>query len=126
MNIAALLTTPYVQRALFVLGAAMIAWGFSSWRYHVGYSEAQHDRSVADLVAYKSETERLGQLSDVLESRIAQLRDVQPKIIERYHNVVVTNPLPADCRLDSERLQFITGAIEAANTGKPSEPVPKD
>jgi hypothetical protein len=126
MNIAALFTNPYVQRALFALGATLIAWGFSSWRYHVGYAAAERDREVADLVAYKNESERLSHLSDVLESRIAELRDVQPKIIERYHRVVVTSPLPADCLLDPERLQLITRAIEAANTGEPVKPLPQD
>lgn len=126
MNFAALLANPYVVRALLALGATMMAWGFSSWRYHVGYTDAEHDRSVADLVAYKHETERLAQISDLLEGRIALMREVQPKIIERYNHVIVQNPLPTDCSLDADRLRVITRAIEAANTGKSSEPLPKD
>lgn len=126
MNPIALLANPYVVRSLVIAGALLAFWSFSSWRYHVGYSDAEHDRAVADLVAYKHESERLAQISDVLEVRIAALRDVQPKIIERYNHVTVQNPLPADCRLDPERMQLITRAIEAANSGEPGKPVPKD
>lgn len=126
MNWAALLANKYVVQAAAALAVILAAWGYGAWQYHSGYGDAEHDRAVDDLVAYKHESERLAQVADLLEARIATMRDIQPKIIERYHRVVVTNPLPADCRLDPERLQLITRAIEAANTGKPGEPVPKD
>ena len=126
MNWIALLANQWVQRGLIAFGVVLMAWGVSSWRYHAGYSAAEHDRAVADLVAYKHETERLARISDELEARISGMRDIQPKIIERYNNVTVQNPLPVDCRLDSERLRIITGAIEAANSGKLSKPLPKN
>jgi len=126
MNFAALLANKYVVQAAAALAVILAAWGYGAWRYHSGYGDAEHDRAVADLVAYKHESERLAQVADLLEARIATMRDIQPKIIERYNRVVVQNPLPADCRLDPVRLQLITRAIEAANSGEPGKPVPKD
>lgn len=126
MNFVTLMANPYVVRALVAFGFCLALWGFGSWRYHSGYGDAKHDRAVADLVAYKGEVERIATLSDQLEAKISELRDVQPKIIERYNRVVVEKPLPADCRLDDERLQHITRAIEAANSIQPSKLLPKN
>lgn len=115
----------------FIQGAAAIlfvlsAWGYGAWKYSSGYDDAQQERSMADLVAYVGESNRLALLANELEARIAELRDVQPKIIERYNRVVVEKPLPVDCRLDIDRMQHITRAIEAANSDKPSQPLPKN
>lgn len=126
MNFAALLANRYVGYIAGALAVLLGAWAYGSWQYHSGYGAAKHDRAVADLVAYKGEVERIAHLSDELESRIASLRDIQPKIIERYNRVVVEKPLPADCRLDDERLRHVTRAIEAANSVNLIKPVPKD
>lgn len=126
MSFLTLLGNPYVVRTAVAFGVVLALWGFGQYRYHSGYGAAEHDRAVADLVAYKAESERLAQLSDELEKRISDLRDVQPKIIERYNRVVVEKPLPVDCRIDDERLQHIARAIAAANSGQPGKPVPKD
>lgn len=126
MNWVALLTNKYVIQGAAALLVILVAWAYGAWQYHSGYGDAEHDRAVADLVAYRHESERLALISDELEARIAALRDVQPKIIERYNRVVVEKPLPADCRLDPERLRIITRAIEAANSGQSGKPLPKD
>lgn len=126
MNFLALLANKYVIQGAVALIVLLAAWGYGQWKYHVGYGAAENDRAVADLVAYKGEVERMANLSDQLETRIAELRDVQPKIIERYNRVVVEKPLPADCRLDDERLQHVTRAIEAANSIQLGKSVPKN
>lgn len=126
MNWVSLLANKYVIQGAAALALILAAWGYGALRYHSGYDDAERARSMADLVAYVDESHRLSILANELETRIAELRDVQPKIIERYNRVVVEKPLPVDCRLDSDRLQHITSAIEAANSGKPSEPLPKN
>ena len=122
----AVLTNRYVLGAAGILVGLAALWGFGQYKYHVGYTEAERARSMADLVAFVEESHRLAILSDQLEQRIAELREVQPKIIERYNSVVVEKPLPADCRIDAGRLQQLSSAIKAANSGQPGEPVPKN
>lgn len=63
-------------------------------------------------------------LSATLETQLTEMRQVQPKIIERYTNVANSKPLPIECVIDSDRLRELNAAVQAANTRKPGQPMP--
>ena len=124
MPILMLLTNKYVQFALIAVVALAALWGYGKHRYSLGYSQAQKERYVADLESFQAESKRLQGLSTVIENQLAEFRAIEPKVIERYTNVVTQVPLPATCRVDSERMRTINSAIEAANSSQPSKPLP--
>ncbi|MGC0152784.1 hypothetical protein ACPRNU_10035 [Chromobacterium vaccinii] len=80
---------------------------------HRGTAEAR-----ADMEGYRAEAERLHALSERIETTLSALRQVQPKIIERYNHVVEKQPLPVDCRPGADRLRELNAAIEAANAAR--------
>lgn len=100
-----------------VLGAAgaWVHW-YGSSQYQAGIDKANADHTLAELTEFKTQTARLGGISDSLEGALVLLREAQPKIIERYTRVEVQSPLPAGCRLDAGRLQYINEAGRLANS----------
>lgn len=108
---------------LMALGASVLLYGSS--RYDDGVAKANADHTLAELNEFKSQTARLGGISDSLEGALVTMRDAQPKIIERYTRVEVQSPLPAGCRIDAGRLQHINEAGRLANSaGKLGPAVP--
>ena len=124
MPILTILSNRYVQLTLLVAVALAALWGYGKHQHSLGYSQAQKERYVADLESFQAESKRLQGLSTVIENQLAEFRAIEPKVIERYTNVVTQIPLPATCRVDSERMRTINSAIEAANSSQPSKPVP--
>lgn len=118
-----LISNKYALAALGAVLSVLCFWGFGKYQHAQGYAKAQNDRAFADLAAFKSEAERLQGLSVTLETQLTEMRQAQPKIIERYTNVANTKPLPADCVIDSDRLRELNSAIQAANTRKSGQPM---
>ncbi|MEN7429637.1 hypothetical protein VA599_02700 [Chromobacterium sp. TRC.1.1.SA] len=126
---------------VYALGGLLLAalWAGTVWRAYGHGREVERlqaaavtasadaSRARGDLDVYRAETVRLHQVSVDIEARLDQLRNVNPKIIERYNRVVEQVPLPADCRPGPERLRELNTAIAAANAaiaGKHGEAVP--
>lgn len=114
----ALLANRYVLFAVLLSAGILGLWGYGKYQFHVGFQAAENIHHLADLESFKSETIRLNGLSQTLERQLTALREVQPKIIERYNRVVIEKPLPADCIIDSGRLRELNTAIKAANTNQ--------
>lgn len=120
---------PLLRAALpYLVGAAVLAaavlgvrW-YGAFQYRAGVAKANADHTLAELTEFKSQTARLGGISDTLEGALVALRDVKPKTIERYTRVEVQSPLPAGCRIDSERLQHINEAGRMAFSASQSGP----
>ena len=123
---------PLVRAAVpYLIGAAVLSaavlgmrW-YGAAQYQAGVDQANAEHTLSELTEFKTQTARLGGISNNLEDALVALRDAQPKIIERYTRVEVQSPLPAGCRIDAERLQHINEAGRLANTaGQPSTAVP--
>ncbi|WP_419343040.1 hypothetical protein ACM1PE_09065 [Achromobacter sp. PD1] len=120
---------PLLRAALpYLVGAAVLAaavlgvrW-YGAVQYRAGIDQAKVDHMLAELVEFKAQTARISGISETLESALAALRAASPKIIERYTRVEVQSPLPAGCRIDSERLQRINEAGHMANSASQSGP----
>ena len=121
--ILSLLNNKYAQIALAVVVGLTALWGFGRYKHSLGYSQAQNERHVADLEAFRTESERLQALSATVEAQLAQLRSLAPTFLEEYENVTNEKPLSTDCFIDPDRLRQLNAAIEAANTRKSSESV---
>lgn len=119
-----LLGNKYVQFALIAVVALAAMWGYGKRQHSLGYSQAQNERYVADLESFQAESKKLQGLSVIIENQLAEFRAIEPKVIERYTNVVVQKPLPAMCLVDPERLRSINAAIASANSSQSSKSLP--
>jgi len=112
--------------ALLVAGV----WRYGHTRYQAGMAAQQHAQTLAELQAFRAESERLSGLSVALSQRIATLAAVRPKLIERYTHEIRQAPLPAGCFIDAGRLRHLNAALAAANaaiaTGESVHPLPFD
>lgn len=97
--------------ASFTFGAFI----YGQVQYRAGRTECQTAQYVAELEAFRDESEHLATISADLQEWVTALSAVKPTVIERYTRVEVEKPLPADCRIDSGRLQRINEGIRAAN-----------
>lgn len=97
--------------ATFIFGAFI----YGQVQYRSGQMECQTAQYVAELEAFRDESERLATISADLQEWVTGLSAVKPTVIERYTRVEVEKHLPADCRIDSERLQRINEGISKAN-----------
>ncbi|NHC62583.1 hypothetical protein [Paenalcaligenes suwonensis] len=93
-------------------------WLYGGIQYRAGQSDCKAAQYVADLEAFRDESERLALISIELQERVNALNTIKPTVIERYTRVEVEKPLPADCRIDPERLQHINEGIRAANASR--------
>lgn len=118
-----LLNNKYILAAIATVAVLAGLWGYGALQHSRGYDEAVSERHTADLEAFKIESERLQGLSASLEAQLTVIREAKPIIIERYINVAAKTPLPADCRIDNDRLLSINSAIQSVNTSKPVESV---
>ena len=119
-----LLTNKYVQMVLGTLAVLAALWGFGEYRYTEGHAAAVAEQHMAELEAFKVEAGQLAGISTAIETQIAALRAEQPKVIERYTNVIQKAPLPVDCIIDPDRVRALNDAITAANTRKHGGAVP--
>ncbi len=113
---------PYVIGAALVVVAILGVRWYGTSQFRAGVDKANADHTLAELTEFKSQTARLGGISDTLESALTAMRDAKPKTIERYTRVEVQSPLPAGCRIDAERLQHINEAGRLANTASQLRP----
>lgn len=113
---------PYLIGAGLVAVALMGVRWYGASQFRAGVDKANADHTLAELIEFKTQTARLGGVSDTLESALTAMRDAKPKTIERYTRVEVQSPLPAGCRIDVERLQHINEAGRLANTASQSGP----
>jgi len=97
--------------AAFFIGV----WLYGGIQYRAGQSDCKAAHYVAGLEAFRAESERLALISIELQERVNALNAVKPTVIERYTRVEIEKPLPADCRIDPERLQRINEGIREAN-----------
>jgi len=122
--------TGVIRIAAVVIGLAASILGlylYGQSRYHAGKQAQQQAYALAELQAFRRESERLSGLSVELSERIATLAKIRPAIIERYTHEIRNTPLPDGCFIDAGRLQHINAAIHAANAaGKPVYTVPAD
>ena len=111
---------PYlIGAAVLTVAIAGVRW-YGASQYQAGIDQANADHAMAELTEFKAQTGRLAGISSTLEDALVALRDAKPKTIERYTRVEVQNPLPAGCRIDTERLQHINEAGRLANSaGQP-------
>lgn len=125
MNVSLRALAPYLIGAVLVAAAFLCVRWYGAVQYQAGIDRANADYTLAELTEFQRQTTRLGGISESLEGALAALRDASPKIIERYTRVEVQSPLPADCRIDAERLRHINEAGRLANAaGQPGPAVP--
>ena len=67
---------------------------------------------MAGLEEFKSEAERLTELSGDLQARIHQLAATRPQVLEGYTREIVQRPLPVDCVRDPGRVRATNAAID--------------
>lgn len=113
MSIRSAVTGAAVLAALFI---GLLMYGAA--QYRAGQDDCQNAQYVAELEAFRDESERLAAISIELQEQVNALNTVKPTVIERYTRVEVERPLPADCRIDSERLQRINEGIRKANAAR--------
>lgn len=116
---------PHLVGAAVIAASALGVRWYGASQYQAGAAKANADHMLAELTEFKTQTVRLAGVSNSLESALAALRQAKPKAIERYTYVEMQSPLPADCRIDAERLRHINQAGRLANTaGQPGAAVP--
>ncbi|CAB3918686.1 hypothetical protein [Achromobacter mucicolens] len=116
---------PHLVGAAVIAGSALGVRWYGATQYQAGAAKANADYMLAELTEFKTQAVRLAGVSNSLESALAALRQAKPKAIERYTHVEMQSPLPADCRIDAERLRHINQAGRLANTaGQPGAAVP--
>jgi hypothetical protein len=116
---------PYLIGGALVVAIVLGVRWYGTSQYQAGVAKANADHTLAELTEFKTQTARLGGISDTLEGALVALRDAKPKTIERYTRVEVQSPLPAGCRIDAERLQHINEAGRLANAAsQPGAAVP--
>lgn len=93
-------------------------------QFHAGMERANAEHTLAELSEFKNQTMRLGAISNSLEDALALLRAARSTTIQGYTRVEAQRPLPADCRIDAERLRHINEAGHLANSaGEPASTV---
>lgn len=105
-----------VIAAVGVLFLALKLYG--QIQYERGRSDLEREHLMAELTAFRKEADRLTGLSEKLERSADELREAEPKIIERQTRVEIQNPLPADCVIPADGLRNINDAIDAANAAR--------
>lgn len=111
---------PYlIGSAVLMVAGLGVRW-YGGSQYQAGIDKANADHTLAELIEFKTQTARLGGISETIHGALTALREAEPKIIERYTRVEVQSPLPAGCRIDAGRLQHINEASRLANSAAQS------
>lgn len=121
---ARLLTWLNPRNALIVMALALATFAYGEMQYYRGKRAMRMEVENAAFVHYKAEAERLNALAKDLDAALEEVRNAEPKIVEKYQRVVVEKPLPSDCRIDPDRLLNINAAVQAANAANTSKPMP--
>jgi len=111
-----------IIRALALGLAAVVLplglYGYGQSRYRAGVQAQTQAYALAELQAFRSESQRLSGLSVELASRIAALAKIRPAIIERYTHEIRERPLPDGCLIDADRLRHLNAALALADAAR--------
>ncbi len=110
----------WMAGALAVLALLAGIW-WHGWHTRDQQAErAVQDKALADarqtLTDFRAESSRLNTIAGNIQQRVDQINTNATRHTTEYRTYAVQNPLPADCRLDAERLRRIQSAIDDANT----------
>ena len=109
----------YAAGALAVLTLLAGVW-WHGWHTRDQQAErAVQDKALADarqaLTNFRAESNRLNTIAGDIQQRVDQINTNATRHTTEYRTYAVQNPLPADCRLDAERLRRIQSAVDDAN-----------
>lgn len=109
----------YAAGALAILALLAGVW-WHGWHTRDQQAErAVQDKALADarqtLTDFRAESNRLNTISSDIQQRVDQINTNATQHTTEYRTYAVQNPLPADCRLDAERLRRIQSAVDDAN-----------
>lgn len=109
----------YAAGALAVLALLAGVW-WHGWHTRDQQAErAVQDKALADarqaLTDFRTESNRLNTIAGDIQQRVDQINTNATQHTTGYRTYAVQNPLPADCRLDAERLRRIQSAVDDAN-----------
>lgn len=112
------------RNAIIVLVAALSVFAYGQAQYHRGRQAMKAEVEAEYLRKYVEQTKMLHSLEETLAKTMEELSNAEPKVIKEYQRVVVEKPLPADCRIDSDRLRNINTATKTANAHLNGNPLP--
>ena len=109
----------YSAGALAVLALLAGVW-WHGWHTCDQQAErAVQDKTLTDarqaLTDFRTESNRLNTIAGDIQQRVDQINTNAARHSTEYRTYVTQNPLPADCRLDAERLRRIQSAVDDAN-----------
>ena len=109
----------YAAGALAVFALLTGVW-WHGWHTRDQQAErAVQDKALADarqtLTDFRTESNRLNTIAGDIQTRVDQINTNATRHTTEYRTYAVQNPLPADCRLDAERLRRIQSAVNDAN-----------
>lgn len=109
MSIRSITIGTAITAALFFGG-----WLYGQHQYKQGIDDTIKEVRLAAYDQYRSDVERMASASWDLQNIITELQHAKPKVISVYKETATANPLPADCRIDDERLHGIQSAARKA------------
>lgn len=95
-----------------VIGAL---WAYGNARESAGAGAEREKARAAAAAEYKQRTDRVLHIGEQLSAAVAAANTLEPKVLERYKYVTKQVPLPADCRVDPQRMRSLSDAVGAAN-----------
>lgn len=109
----------WIAGALAVLALLAGVWWHGWHTRDLQAERAVQDRALADarqaLADFRTESNRLNTIAGDIQRRVDQINTNAARHTTEYRTYAVQNPLPADCRLDAERLRRIQSAVDDAN-----------
>jgi len=112
------LLNKYTIGAAAVLALLAAIWGYGRLRYHEGVTDTQTAAKIAAAAQYAADVARINAQTATLQAKLTELQNVHPKIVTQYRDRIVKVPLPADCRIDPDRLHNLQAAVDAANAAR--------
>lgn len=103
---------------ILLLAAVLAGLLYGKHEHKAGYKAAEVAQAAAAKDAYIEETKRHAAASAQLQDQIRELQNAKPKTITEYRDRIVKVPLPADCRIDDDRLRIIQAGIREANAAR--------
>lgn len=113
-----LLPGPLKRVALGVVALALLIGAiglYGARREAEGVRKAEDAAKAAAALEYGRQVARVLSIGEQLAATVAAVSALEPKVLEKYRYVKQKNPLPADCRVDAERLRSLSDAIDASN-----------
>jgi len=108
----------YTLTAAAALAILAAIWGYGRYRYHEGVTGTQTAAKIAAAAQYAQDVARINAQTATLQAKLTELENASPKIVTQYRDRIVKVPLPADCRIDADRLRNLQAAVSAANAAR--------